>query len=82
MEAAQIGPDMAVPTLVGTLVPTDHPRHGHNIPWPLLAVIIVAAIAVLRVISNKLTFGRPPVLEGVPFVGGVLKFMGVSRPEC
>ena len=57
--------------------PTVDQRLGF-LPWPLLAVIIVAAIAVLRVISNKLTFGRPPVLEGIPFVGGVLKFMGVS----
>ena len=57
--------------------PAVDQRHGF-LPWPLLAVIVVAAIAVLRVISNKLTFGRPPVLEGIPFVGGVLKFMGVS----
>ena len=49
-----------------------------SLPWPVLGLILVAGLLVLRVISNKLTFGRPPVLEGVPFVGGVLKFMGVS----
>ena len=49
------------------------------LPWPVLALILLAAIATLRVASNQLSFsGRPPVFEGLPFVGGLLKFMGVS----
>ncbi|GAB4822084.1 hypothetical protein N2152v2_009130 [Parachlorella kessleri] len=38
------------------------------------AVLLVATLVVLRVLSNTLTFKAPPVMEGIPFVGGLIKF--------
>lgn len=32
----------------------------------------------LRVIANSLPSQKPPVFEGIPFIGGVLKFVQVS----
>lgn len=40
-------------------------------------VAVIAAIA-LRMAQNSLPSKRPPVFEGIPFVGGLLKFAGVS----
>jgi hypothetical protein len=44
-----------------------------------LLVVVVASIA-LRVAQNHLPSKRPPVFEGIPYVGGLLKFAGVSGP--
>lgn len=43
----------------------------------LLSVITVISMFVLRVVSNQLPGSKPPVFEGVPFVGGLMKFAGV-----
>ena len=51
------------------------------LPWPVLALVVLAAILTLRLVSNRLTFDAPPVFEGLPFVGGLLKFMGVRAEQ-
>jgi sterol 14-demethylase len=49
---------------------------------PLMLVgCTLAALAVLvivRLLSNSMQSSRPPVFEGLPFVGGLMKFAGVS----
>jgi sterol 14-demethylase len=51
---------------------------------PLQVVIGVAAVAVgfvlLRIISNAFPGSAPPVDEGIPFVGGLIKFSKVQKP--
>lgn len=52
---------------------------------PIALVITTAAafvaLAVIRIIANTFHGNRPPIFEGVPFVGGLMKFAGVSaRP--
>lgn len=42
-----------------------------------LAVFLVAAIVVGRVASNTFHGKYPPVLEGIPFIGGLRKFVQV-----
>ncbi|KAK9831328.1 hypothetical protein WJX81_002868 [Elliptochloris bilobata] len=37
--------------------------------------VFLLAVAALRVISNQLNAKAPPVFEGVPFLGGILKFV-------
>jgi sterol 14-demethylase len=48
---------------------------------PLTLAITVAAgvvlLAVLRVLANTFHGSRPPIFEGMPFVGGLMKFAGV-----
>ena len=55
---------------------------GTALPAPLLiaasACLMLVAILLLRVISNRLPGKTPPVLEGVPFIGGIMKFVSVS----
>lgn len=52
-----------------------------QLPMPYLAVgatvLLLATAVVLRVLSNTLTFKAPPVMEGIPFVGGLIKFSKV-----
>ena len=38
-------------------------------------VVFLLAVAALRVISNQLNAKAPPVFEGIPFVGGIIKFV-------
>lgn len=49
---------------------------------PLSAVITlaaaVAALAVIRILANTFHGSKPPIFEGIPFVGGLMKFAGVS----
>ena len=40
----------------------------------------LAALVVFRLLQNRLHGKYPPVFEGVPFIGGLLKFAGVSVP--
>ena len=42
-------------------------------------VLLVATLVALRVLTNTLTFKAPPVMEGIPFVGGLIKFSKVGR---
>ncbi len=49
-------------------------------PQLVLAATLVAVLGLiaLRIVQNSLLSGRPPVLEGVPFVGGLLRFSQAS----
>ena len=52
-----------------------------GLPLPLLYALATAiallALLVLRMISNSLPAKSPPVFEGTPFVGGIMKFVKV-----
>lgn len=43
--------------------------------WPLAALITFASFILARIISNALPRKTPPVFEGIPYVGGLLKFI-------
>ncbi len=47
-------------------------------------VLLVVTATVLRVLTNTITFKAPPVMEGIPFIGGLIKFsrVGVARCAC
>ncbi len=50
-------------------------------PSLLAAAFTVAALAlvvVARLVHNSLPGSAPPVFEGIPFIGGVLKFVKVQ----
>ena len=55
----------------------------HDLPLVVKCVIVPGAIliacSVLRLVSNCLPSQRPPVFEGIPFIGGVLKFVQVMQ---
>lgn len=42
-----------------------------------LTLVLLATLIVGRVMSNKFHGNRPPVLEGIPFIGGLQKFVKV-----
>ena len=44
----------------------------------LLGVFALVSMFVVRVVSSSFPGSKPPVFEGVPFVGGLMKFAGVS----
>ena len=50
----------------------------HQLPLPVVyggAVVLIFFVAVLaRVLSNTFNGNAPPVDEGIPFIGGLLKF--------
>ena len=52
-----------------------------GLPLPLLYALVTAiallALVVLRMISNSLPAKSPPVFEGTPFIGGIMKFVKV-----
>lgn len=52
------------------------------LPLPLLYVgataIFLLAVSTLRLIGNSLPSKAPPVFEGLPFIGGIMKFASVS----
>ncbi len=54
---------------------------GRGLPLPLLYAvgtgIALLALVVLRVISNSLPAKSPPIFEGTPFIGGIMKFVKV-----
>ena len=45
------------------------------------AMVIVASMLVLRVFANTLRGKAPPIDEGIPFVGGLIKFSKVRGPR-
>lgn len=49
-------------------------------PVALLATAAAAVVAlvVIRILANTFHGSRPPIFEGIPFVGGLMKFAGVS----
>jgi hypothetical protein len=47
----------------------------------LLAVFALISVFIARVLANAFPGSKPPVFEGVPFVGGLQKFAGVSGGE-
>lgn len=55
------------------------------VPMPALvaaAVLVVAlSLVAARVLANALPGKKPPVWEGLPFVGGLQKFVKVRREE-
>ncbi len=42
------------------------------------ALLGLVALIAARVMQNLLPSGRPPVFEGIPFIGGILKFSKVG----
>ena len=55
----------------------------YDLPLIVKCVIVPSALlvacSILRIVSNCLPSQRPPVFEGIPFIGGVLKFVQVMR---
>ena len=45
--------------------------------YALATAIALLALLVLRMISNSLPAKSPPVFEGTPFIGGIMKFVKV-----
>ena len=43
-------------------------------------VVFLLALAALRVITNQLSTKAPPTFEGIPFVGGIIKFVQARAP--
>lgn len=43
----------------------------------VVALLAVVSLIVTRVFANALRGNKPPVFEGIPFVGGLLKFSKV-----
>jgi len=49
----------------------------------ITTVAAIVALAVIRVLANTFHGSKPPVFEGIPYVGGLMKFAGVSAtPLC
>lgn len=59
---------MAVSDLLRTLPTT----------WVVLAVLILGVVASLIRRSQNAKLNRPPVFEGIPLIGGILKFLKVA----
>ncbi len=43
----------------------------------ITAAAAVVTLAVIRVLANTFHGSKPPIFEGIPFVGGLMKFAGV-----
>ena len=41
--------------------------------------IILLSVIVGRLFQNSFLGNKPPIFEGVPFIGGLMKFVGVRR---
>lgn len=56
-----------------------------TLPLSVLIAIVATAVAsaaiILRIIGNTFHGNRPPVDEGIPFVGGLIKF-SKARVTC
>ena len=61
------------------------PLLGGGPPSPavvgLAMLAVAAALLITRVLSNAFPGRKPPIVEGVPFVGGLLKFAKVRSPS-
>lgn len=44
---------------------------------PLVSVVVVASLVVARLVMNSLPGKTPPIFEGIPFIGGLIKFTKV-----
>lgn len=44
----------------------------------ITAAAAVVALAVIRILANTFHGNKPPIFEGIPYVGGLMKFAGVS----
>jgi hypothetical protein len=58
-----------------------------HLPLPALlaaaAVVVGLSLVILRILTNTFNGKAPPVDEGIPFVGGLIKFSKVrSRPAA
>lgn len=51
------------------------------VKWFILPVAFLVVCSVLRLIANRLPSQSPPVFEGIPFIGGVLKFVQVRDAD-
>lgn len=51
----------------------------YSVPQLIAAASAVLALALIvgRVLFNNLPGKRPPILEGIPYIGGLLKFARV-----
>lgn len=49
---------------------------GTSTFWLVTSAVALLSLAVGRLVMNALPGKTPPVLEGIPFIGGALKFMG------
>jgi hypothetical protein len=55
---------------------------------PSAAVVLLAVLAlfsvllITRALSNAFPGSKPPIVEGVPYVGGLLKFAKVRVLDC
>ena len=45
-------------------------------------LVVVLSVIALRLITNKLPSKGPPVFEGLPFIGGIIKFAQVRPCEA
>lgn len=43
------------------------------------ALAALVALVLVRLLTNSIRGSQPPVFEGVPFIGGLMKFAGVRR---
>lgn len=52
----------------------------HPVVLGVIALVFTSVVLVLgRMIQNNLLVGKkPPILEGIPFIGGLLKFIKVA----
>ena len=46
--------------------------------YAAFTLVVVLSVIALRLISNKLPSKAPPVFEGLPFIGGIIKFAQVT----
>lgn len=53
-----------------------------SMPLPLLYAVgtgvALLALVILRFISNSLPAKSPPIFEGTPYIGGIMKFIKVG----
>ena len=53
----------------------------YDLPFVVRCIVFPAAVllacGILRIIANNLPRQAPPVFEGIPFIGGLLKFVKV-----
>lgn len=56
-----------------------------SVPLPVLyagaTALFLLAIGIGRLIGNSIPAKTPPVFEGLPFFGGILKFTSVSEVD-
>ena len=43
-------------------------------------IVFLLAVVALRLFGNQLNATAPPIFEGIPFVGGIIKFVQARAP--